>query len=230
MTGVGGPSGAPAPSSPAVRIRPARPDDEAALATLLGELGYPATAGELRGRIAELAGSAADTVLVAEAGGLVVGMASLHVVPFFNEGRSRGRVTALVVDAGQRGRGVGRRLLAAIEAVAADRGCAAIELTSSATRREAHRFYLANGYEDVPHRFLKPLGPPAATVTAEAYRRRERRAAWGRRRVMRLVGSGRGGRVGPRWPGRWPGRGPGASRPRGRPGGEPGTAIPGCRG
>lgn len=140
-----------------VRVRAARGADAQALAGLLAELGYPRAAAELGGWIETMADSASDVLLVAESAEQVLGMVSLHITPFFAEGRSRGRITALVVAADQRGRGVGRHLLRAVEAAARARGCAALELTSAAHRHDAHRFYLAAGYEDVPHRFLKWL-------------------------------------------------------------------------
>jgi GNAT superfamily N-acetyltransferase len=124
-----------------------------------GPPGGERAAAELGPRIAALAGTATDTVLVAEVGGRVVGMASLHVTPLFTEGHSRGRLTALVVDPGQRRRGVGRLLLQAVEAAARARGCVALELTSRPDRRGAHRFYLAARYQDRPYRFFKQLDP-----------------------------------------------------------------------
>jgi GNAT superfamily N-acetyltransferase len=142
-----------------ITLRAASPADAPALAGLLAELGYPQPAAELGSRIAALADTATDTVLVAEVSGRVVGMASLHVTPFFNEGHSRGRITALVVDPGQRSRGIGRHLLQTAEAAASRRGCGAVELTSSSHRQDAHRFYLAAGYQDLPHRVLKQLDP-----------------------------------------------------------------------
>src|SRR6266511_3668920 len=79
-------------SAAPVQIRAARPADAPALGRLLTELGYPQAEAELGPRIAILADGDTDAVLVAEVGGQVVGMASLHVTPFFNEGRSRGRI------------------------------------------------------------------------------------------------------------------------------------------
>lgn len=65
----------------------------------------------------------------------------------------------LVVDADQRGCGIGRHLLEAVEAAARRRGCGAVELTSSTHRHGAQRFYLAAGCQDLPHRCLKQLDP-----------------------------------------------------------------------
>jgi ribosomal protein S18 acetylase RimI-like enzyme len=138
-----------------VHIRTATPADALIVATLLADLGYPQDPAELPERIATLADTASDALLVAEVDGRVAGVASLHVTPFFNEGR--GRLTSLVVDPALRGLGVGGELLRAVEAAARVRGCSAIELTSAAHREQAHRFYTAAGYDVVPHRFRKAL-------------------------------------------------------------------------
>jgi GNAT superfamily N-acetyltransferase len=146
-------------STVTAQIRTARPADAPALAGLLAELGYPQAAAELAPQIAALADTDTDTVLVAEVGGQVIGMASLHVTPLFYERHSRGRITALVVDPNQRRRAVGRHLLEALEAAASRRSCGAVELTTGPHRPGAHRFYLAAGYQDRPHRFFKQLDP-----------------------------------------------------------------------
>ena len=143
--------------APSTVVRTAQARDAAELAVLFGQLGYPQGALGLDQRIERLADTATDAVLVAEVDGGVVGVVSLHVTPFFNEGTSRGRITSLVVGEDRRGQGIGRALLDAAEEAARRRGCYAIELTSGAHRRDAHRFYLAAGYEVQPHRFRKSL-------------------------------------------------------------------------
>jgi GNAT superfamily N-acetyltransferase len=140
-----------------VRVRDARPADAPVVGRLLVELGYPQPVAELGVWIEDLVGQDTDIVLVAEMGEDVVGVVSLHVIPFFNEGQCRGRVTALVVDSDRRGQGVGGVLLRAVEAAARRCGCKTMELTSSVHRHDAHRFYREAGYQDVPHRFLKQL-------------------------------------------------------------------------
>src|SRR5689334_23339774 len=138
-------------------IRTARPSDASSVAELIRQLGPPEGAEGVEARIAALADTPTDAVLVAEVDGRVVGLVSLHVTPFFNRGTSRGRVTALVVDESVRGQGIGKRLLLAVEDAARDRGCVEAELTSAAHRLDAHRFYLNAGYEGHPHRFRKLL-------------------------------------------------------------------------
>ena len=46
----------------------------------------------------------------------------------------------------RRGEGIGAALVDAAVAWAAQRGCYRIQLTSNVARREAHRFYEANGF------------------------------------------------------------------------------------
>jgi GNAT superfamily N-acetyltransferase len=80
-----------------------------------------------------------------------------------------GRLVALVIDERYRGRGVGRSLLARVEAAARARGCLLMEVTSAAHRDAAHRFYEAAGYRDSRRgamRFTKflPAPPPADPI------------------------------------------------------------------
>jgi len=139
------------------------PGDASAVASLLAELGYPQQVATLPARVAQLADTLTDAVLVAELDRQVVGVACLHVTVFFHEpDPGRARLTALVVDPASRGSGIGGRLLRAAEAAARQRGCTVLELTSAAHREAAHRFYQAAGYQVLPHRFTKNLGTDAA--------------------------------------------------------------------
>lgn len=136
-------------------IRPPEADDGSAIAHLFTQLGYPAEGADVTARL--LAPDPASVVLLASQGDKVVGvlvwhkLAPLHVAPAW------GLISALVVDEGARGGGIGARLLAAAERRARDLGCCQLELSSSLKREGAHRFYLAQGYCERPKRFVKAV-------------------------------------------------------------------------
>jgi GNAT superfamily N-acetyltransferase len=70
-------------------------------------------------------------------------------------------VSALVVDAADRGRGIGRAPVAAAERELAAAGCGLVEITSGLRRADAHKFYERLGYERTSARFVKSVAPPA---------------------------------------------------------------------
>ena len=128
-------------------IRPARPLDEAALAALCGELGYPIAAADLARNLGHLLGDPAHALFVAETEGSVAGW--IHVREGWTlESGSRAELTGLVVDSGRRGRGIGALLVAAAEAWARDRGLERIRVRSRVQRQDAHRFYRRLGYAE----------------------------------------------------------------------------------
>lgn len=97
-------------------------------------------------------------VLVAELDGEVVGVCQVMVFPHFQHtGGWCCEIESVHVRDDMRSRGVGAALLAAAEDLARDRGCYRIQLTSRNVRVDAHRFYVANGYEQTSQGFKKPL-------------------------------------------------------------------------
>jgi GNAT superfamily N-acetyltransferase len=137
-------------------IREPRAEDAAAIATLLGQLGYPTGAAAVNGRLDRLR-DAGDRVVVAEVGGRVVGVASLHVSPSLEDDGPAGKLAALVVDEAHRGSGIGRALVDAMEAEARARGCAVFFLTTAERRADAHAFYERLGLEYTGRRYAKTL-------------------------------------------------------------------------
>lgn len=138
--------------------RSATSADAAAIAGLLTQLGYPTTTDEARTRLDAIAGAAPlDRVIVAELDGRVVAVMTLHLVPELHRPRPNGRVTALVVDAAVRGRGVGREMMAAAERLFRADGAGILELTSNMRRADAHHFYEKLGYLKTSFRFAKEL-------------------------------------------------------------------------
>jgi len=133
-------------------VRPARPDDAAVIASLLGELGYP-TSAEAVGRRLEALGSD-DVVLLADEG---AGMIALHRIPRLAEGSPLVRVTALVVRADGRRTGVAGSLMAAADEMARGWGCTLMEISCGRRpeRAAAHRFYSAAGFADTAERSVR---------------------------------------------------------------------------
>jgi GNAT superfamily N-acetyltransferase len=79
------------------------------------------------------------------------------VVPFFNDGSSRLRLTAIAVSPSYRGRGLARSLVSQLESWGRERGCALVEVTSAERRVDAHAAYRALGFEEAPLRFTRRL-------------------------------------------------------------------------
>jgi GNAT superfamily N-acetyltransferase len=137
-----------------ITIREAGPADAPAMAPLLAQLGYPATPAEIATRF-----DPSQTALLAEEGGRAIGLAVLHVTPMLHLAQPNARLLALVVDEAIRSGGVGRQLLAAVEARARAAGCPSIELSSNKRRTRAHAFYEAQGYEANSLKFYRRLDP-----------------------------------------------------------------------
>jgi len=137
-------------------VRDAREEDSAAIADLLGQLGYPASAGAVPARIDRMR-AAGDRVVVAEVDGSVAGLAALHVSPSLEHSTPAGKLAALVVDEAHRGMGLGRVLVDAMEAEARERGCGVFFLTTAEGRADAHAFYERLGLERTGRRYAKTL-------------------------------------------------------------------------
>ncbi|HET6869943.1 MAG TPA: GNAT family N-acetyltransferase [Solirubrobacteraceae bacterium] len=148
------------PEPDGMLVRRVRFADAPALARLLTELGYPQEAEQTHAQLVEWAGDPRGTVLVAESDGSPAGFVAAYATRYMERPGSVARVVALAVDPTRRRSGLGRRLLAAIEAWAAGLGCHDIEITSSRRRDDAHAFYRALGFVDVcdrSARFKRPL-------------------------------------------------------------------------
>jgi GNAT superfamily N-acetyltransferase len=129
-----------------VAFRDAGPADGERLANLLTDEGYPAGGTDLTERIARFQG-AGSHVIVAEAGGEVVGFVAFHVMDRFETDGRFVRIVTLVVDAGVRERGVGRHLMGEAERVAAEVGADFLEITAGHHRPEARQLYETLGYD-----------------------------------------------------------------------------------
>jgi predicted N-acetyltransferase YhbS len=143
-------------SSP-VSIRAASIDDAAAIADLLGQLGYPATADEAVARLARIDRFRDAVVLVAEVNGEVAGLVTCHILPSIHMSAPVAWLTTLIVDDKHQRAGIGRDLTRAVESWARDHGATRISVTSGKQRAGAHAFYEGFGYEHTGMRFTKVL-------------------------------------------------------------------------
>jgi GNAT superfamily N-acetyltransferase len=140
-----------------VTFRDATAADRSAIARLLEQLGYPADADHIPARLTRIQDSGRGRVLVADNGSRVVGVASAELVTSIAYAEPVLMVTAFVVDGTVRRQGVGRRLLAAIEAFGRERGCNKAVVTSAERRADAHAFYTGLGWAYTGRRFGKGL-------------------------------------------------------------------------
>lgn len=136
---------------PTSGLRRAGPGDLAAMADLLGELFGIETDFEARNE-RQLAGLKALMlkrgchVLVAEADGAVVGMATLQTLVSTAEGGPVGLVEDVVVRSRYRGRGIGTRLVEGIEEIARLEGLLRLQLLADGRNGPAAGFYSGLGW------------------------------------------------------------------------------------
>lgn len=100
-------------------------------------------------------------VLVYEHAGRPVGLIAFQMTDLLERARPQCRVTALAVTSDQRRRGVARTLLESVEAVARERGCFRLEVTTHEARSAALAVYAAFGFRERPRRLVKRLGEAA---------------------------------------------------------------------
>jgi GNAT superfamily N-acetyltransferase len=97
-------------------------------------------------------------VLIADAGGEVIGIVQVMVFPHFQHtGGWCCELESVHVRNDWRSRGVGAALLSAAEVIARRESCYRIQLTSRNVRTDAHRFYESSGYVATSQGFKKLL-------------------------------------------------------------------------
>lgn len=126
-------------------IRPTTEADLPALCELCAQLGYRGDPADIAMRFADLRGRPDRALMVAEEDGAVLGFADTAVRRHL-AGPAMAELESLVVLDIARGKGVGAKLVAAVEAWARDHNMAGVNLGSRVARKDAHRFYEREGY------------------------------------------------------------------------------------
>ncbi|GAB2511545.1 GNAT family N-acetyltransferase [Nocardiopsis aegyptia] len=148
-----------------VTVDRARAEDVAAIVAMLADDHLGARRedpGDLTPYLAAFKAIDADPhqfLAVARRGDRVVGTLQLTVLPGLSRrGALRAQIEAVRVHADERGSGLGTRLVTWAEEEALRRGCSMLQLTSDASRTDAHRFYERLGYTASHVGLKKPLG------------------------------------------------------------------------
>lgn len=144
-------------TKPRISIRVAEKTDAAALAVLMGELGYPTRTSEMEQRLHAMSKEQNYRALVAIIDEELCGMIGLCWLHSYEHNSPGGRILALVVSEKMRGKGVGRALIEAAEADFAARNVRRVALNTRFEREDAHRFYEALGYVKNGYRLVKEL-------------------------------------------------------------------------
>lgn len=135
-------------------FRPATRDDVPAIVALLADdiLGAtresPDDLASYLTAFAAIDASPDQMLVVAEREGRVVGTAQItFMAGLSHRGTVRAEIEAVRIHSGERGAGLGARLIRWCIAAAGRRGCGMVQLTSNASRSDAHRFYANLGFE-----------------------------------------------------------------------------------
>ena len=149
--------------SAALTFRPVTRADVPAVVALLADdvLGRGRESAELAPYLAAFDAMQAEggnQLIVGEAGDQVLATYQLTVISGLSlSAARRAQIEAVRVDASLRGQGAGAALMADAEARSRAAGASLMQLTSNASRTDAHRFYERLGYAPSHIGFKKPL-------------------------------------------------------------------------
>lgn len=141
------------------QIRDAGEGDIPQLTVLFTDLGYPTTDDEVLVRFNQVSKNPDYRTLVITEGDDVLGLAGLMHGIWYEKNGTYVRILAFVIRQDQRGKGIGKLLIRAVEGWAQGMGANSVIL-SSGNREErvgAHLFYQSLGYEIKSSGFIKQL-------------------------------------------------------------------------
>lgn len=93
-----------------------------------------------------------NDLFVVEIDGRIVATAQVTWIPYLSRGgNERCHIDAVRVASGQRGKGLGAKLMTHIIDLARARGCNLVQLATDKSRDDAHRFYARLGFVSSHH-------------------------------------------------------------------------------
>ncbi|WP_285514459.1 GNAT family N-acetyltransferase [Streptomyces sp. NBRC 14336] len=137
-----------------LEIRPVTTDDVPAIVAMLADdpLGAqresPDDLSPYLAALERLSGDPNQLLRVAERSGRIVGTLQLTIVPGLSRrGATRSIIEGVRIHADERGSGLGTQLIEWAIEESRRQGCSLVQLTSDASRTDAHRFYERLGFE-----------------------------------------------------------------------------------
>jgi ribosomal protein S18 acetylase RimI-like enzyme len=133
-----------------LRIRPAGPGDVGVIARLIRELAtaYNEESPITERYVTQYLGNLGTHVLLADQDGQTIGLLSYSIRPDLYHAGPTALIEELVVQASERGRGVGSALLGELFRDLARLGVVEVSVTTMPHNQRAKRFYQAHGLVD----------------------------------------------------------------------------------
>jgi GNAT superfamily N-acetyltransferase len=133
-----------------MKIRQATKNDISQLMPLLAELGYPTSLEELTARFHSFLQNTGYGVTVCEINEQIIGFIAWSQSDLFVADVTKFRIQALLVTNQYRGKGIGKKLMEAVEEIAIHHRPSIVELTSGLRRAKdgSHEFYKRLGYKN----------------------------------------------------------------------------------
>ena len=140
-----------------LHIRKAEKGDIDSISILMTDLsGHFITPNDVLNRLQLVKVSPIDSLFVCEENGKILGLLGFRIRENIEEVSRFGEVSAIVVNADDRLKGVGRYMMDYAEKLAKESGCKGTWLVSGFAREEqAHKFYKRLGYVTTGFRFVK---------------------------------------------------------------------------
>lgn len=131
-------------------IRHAQVTDIPGLLPLLVQLGYPCELESLQARFIRFLDNPGYGVAIYEMNTEIIGLVAWSKTELFVSDKSRFRIEGLVVSENHRGKGIGKKLMLFVEAIAKNHSPAIVDLTSGLRRSSdgSHEFYKRLGYQN----------------------------------------------------------------------------------
>ena len=140
-----------------VTIRAATIEDSSTIDSLITQLGYPTTQGEMQQRLKALFIHPDYHTFVAESRSVVLGVIGVCINLAYEYTERYGRILVLAVDEQARGHGIGSALVAHAEDWFRNQRVDVGTVNSGQQRQDAHRFYERLGYQGTGVKFIKSL-------------------------------------------------------------------------